>query len=230
MERVVSTADRIIEASVKLFNADGVSQVSLRGIADEIGISHGNLAYHFSNKGEILDELYKRMEQEMDDAVYPAGDLTLHHYHRMAKRISEFHDRYRFFYLDMLEITRHYPRVIRRYRRTVALRFEQYDRLMADLIRKGLVKREPEPGFYRSQFRSIWVMSTFWLQHKAVLGKNHPVLDAGSDVRHVWEIMLQHLTPKGLREFKEICESERGRNDHYPLTGPCSAVYLKRIG
>jgi AcrR family transcriptional regulator len=224
----MSTADRIIDASVKLFNTAGITQVSLRGIAEEIGISHGNLAYHFSNKDEILAAIYTRMEQEMDDAVYPAGDLTLHHYHRMVTRISEFHDRYRFFYLDMMEIARRYPRVIRRYRKTVALRFEQYDRLMLDLVGKRLVKREPEPGYYRSRFRSIWVMSTFWLQHKAVLGDKHPVLDAGSDVRHVWEIVLPHLTAKGLREFRDICESEQGPSGHCPVTPLYTALYLEK--
>jgi AcrR family transcriptional regulator len=225
----VKTAQLILEASIKLFNAEGVTRVSLRRIADEIGISHGNLAYHYKNKSEILDAIYTRMQEEMDDAVYPPGNLTLRHYHELLKRMSRFHDQYRFFYLDMLEITRCYPRVIERYRKTVATRFEQHDLLMADLIGKGLIKPEPEPGFYRAQFRSIWVMSTFWLQHKAILGEDHPVLDAGSDIRHVWEVMLQHLTAKGLREFNEICESERESDDHCPVNRLYSDLYLKRV-
>lgn len=226
----MSTADRIIDAAVKLFNAEGISQVSLRSIAEEVGISHGNLAYHYSNKGEILDEIYGRMKQEMDNAIYPEGDLTLRHYHNLVKRISKFHVRYRFFYLDMMEIARQYPRVIRRYRKTIALRFEQYDRLMSDLIRKGLLKPEREKGFYQSQYRSIWVMSTFWLQHRAVLGDNHPVIASGSEVRHVWEILLPHLTAKGLREFNEIYMSERGKSEDSPVTALNSILYLKTAG
>ena len=226
----MTTVERIIEAALKVFNANGISQASLRGIAEEVGISHGNLAYHFRNKGEILDEIYARMEREWVGAVYPGGDVTLSHYHSLIKRISEFHYRYRFFYLDLLEIARQYPRVIRRYRKAVAQRFEEHDQLMAALIRRGSVKREPAEGFYRSQFLSIWVMSTFWLQHKRVLGDKHPVIDAGSDIRHVWQIMLQHLTAKGLREFKEICAAEGGPRDHYPVTEPYSSMYLKSVG
>lgn len=226
----MSTANRIIDAAIRLFNAEGISQVSLRSIAEEIGISHGNLAYHYSNKGEILDEIYGRMKQEMDDAIYPEGDLTLRHYHNLVKRISQFHVRYRFFYLDMMEIARQYPRVIRRYRKTIALRFDQYDRLMSALIGKGLLKREREQGFYRSQYRAIWVMSTFWLQHRAVLGDNHPVIESGSEVRHVWEILLPHLTAKGLREFNEICMSEKAMQGDSPVTALNSTLYLKRVG
>lgn len=215
------TIDRIIEASIALFNADGVSQASLRGIAERIGISHGNLAYHFANKGEILDEIYTRMEREMDAAMFPEGDVTLAHYHALLTRISSFHDRYRFFYLDMLEIARHYPRVIRRYRKTIARRFEEHDRLVHSLISNGLVKREPVPGLYRSLFHSIWVMSTFWLQHKKILGENHPVIDSGSDIRHVWEIMLPHLTAQGLREYRAVCED---------AARPIAALHLRRVG
>lgn len=226
----MSTATRIIDAAVKLFNTEGISQVSLRSIAEEVGISHGNLAYHYSNKGEILDEIYGRMKDEMDNAIYPGGDLTLRHYHNLVKRISQFHVQYRFFYLDMMEIARQYPRIIRRYRKTIALRFEQYDRLMSDLIGKGLLKPEREQGFYRSQYRSIWVMSTFWLQHRAVLGDNHPVIESGSEVRHVWEILLPHLTVKGLREFNDICVSEQGKSGGSPVTDLNSTLYLKKVG
>ena len=214
------TVERIVEASIRQFNADGISQASLRGIAHEIGISHGNLAYHFANKGEILEEIYARMEREMDAVIFPDGDINLRHYDALLTRISQFHDRYRFFYLDMLEITRRYPRVIRRYRRTIALRFEQHDQLMAGLIRNGLVRRESVPGLYRSLFHSVWVMSTFWLQHKTILGETHPVIDSGSDIRHVWEIMLPHLTAKGLREFSSL-----GADGQRPI----EALYLKRV-
>jgi AcrR family transcriptional regulator len=214
------TVDRIIEVSIRLFNADGIAQASLRGIAEEVGISHGNLAYHFANKSKILDEIYARMESEMDAAMFPEGDVTLQHYNALLRRISVFHERYRFFYLDMLEIARHYPRVIRRYRATIARRFEEHDELVNGLVRNGLVKHEPVPGLYRSLFHSIWVMSTFWLQHKKILGENHPVIDSGSDIRHVWEILLPHLTAKGLREFREVCADE---------DRPIAALYLRRV-
>lgn len=217
MAAAVKTNERIIEAAVRLFNADGITRVSLRGIAEEIGISHGNLAYHYANKGEILDEIYSRMAREMDDAVYPSSDVSLRHYHALLRRISAFHDRYRFFYLDMLEIARQYPRVIRRYRKTIALRFEQYDRMMSHLVANGLVRPEPVPGLYRSLFHSIWVMSTFWLQHKRILGEGHPVIGDADDIRHVWEIMMPHLTAKGLRAFRLMCSEDAMDESGRPL-------------
>lgn len=215
----MKTPERIIEAAIRLFNTQGITQVSLRTIADDLGISPGNLAYHYANKGAILEAIYARMEHEMDDAVYPGGVVTLAHYDRLIRRISAFHDTYRFFYLDMLEIARRYPRVIRRYRRTIARRFDEHDRLMADLVAGGVVRPEPVAGLYRSLFHSIWVMSTFWLQHKKILGSNHPAIGDGSDVERVWEIMLPHLTPRGLRDYRSLAAG---------VARPIAELYLGR--
>jgi AcrR family transcriptional regulator len=222
----MTTKDKIIQASVKLFNQYGVSEVSLRQIAEEVGISHGNLAYHYKNKRWIIDEIYSRMKEEADGLVFPGGDLSLMHVHQLFRGISNFQKRYRFFYMDMLEITRRYPKVIERYRDTITLRSEQYEQLIDHLIQKGLVKEEPEPGFYKSLFHSIWVMSTFWLQHKKILGEDHPLIRSGSDIKHVWEILLPHLTKEGLSEFKdELAHSDDLAENNRPI----QKLYLNKI-
>jgi AcrR family transcriptional regulator len=222
----MNTKDKIIRASIELFNIHGVTKISLRDIANKIGISHGNLAYHFKNKQWIIDEIYTRMEKEMDDVVFPGGNLSLRHYHNLLKEISDFQKRYRFFYMDMLEITRRYPKVIERYRNTITKRGDEKEQLLKHFIEMGLVKTEPEPGFYRSLFHSIWVMSTFWLQHKKILGEDHPTITSGSDIRHVWEILLPHLTDKGLKEYRVIIS---GDDPPVEETRPIQKVYLKKI-
>lgn len=222
----MNTKSKIIVASVKLFNSHGVTKVSLRDIADKVGISHGNLAYHFKNKQWIIHEIYTRMEKEMDNAVYPGGDLSLKHYNDLFQQISDFQKKYRFFYLDMLEITRRYPKVIERYRETITKRRNEFDKLISLLISKGLMKQEPEIGFYRSLFHSIWVMSTFWLQHKKILGEDHPTIVTGNDIKHVWEILLPHLTDKGLKEYRDILAREE---QSFEDSRPIQKLYLRKI-
>ena len=50
----MNTKEKILNASLKLYNSKGVSNVSLRAIADEVGISVGNLQYHFKKREEIV--------------------------------------------------------------------------------------------------------------------------------------------------------------------------------
>lgn len=55
---MATTKEKIIETSINLFNEKGCLNTSTRHIADELGISVGNLYYHFKNKEEILIEIF----------------------------------------------------------------------------------------------------------------------------------------------------------------------------
>ena len=55
---MATTKEKIIETSIKLFNEKGCLNTSTRHIADELGISVGNLYYHFKNKEDILIEIF----------------------------------------------------------------------------------------------------------------------------------------------------------------------------
>lgn len=50
---MATTKQRIILNAKKLFSQNGIANTRLQQIADETGISVGNLAYHFPNKEEI---------------------------------------------------------------------------------------------------------------------------------------------------------------------------------
>lgn len=51
----------ILNTSRILFNTYGVSNVSIRQIAKELGISHSHLIYHFSTKQDIIVSLHQQL-------------------------------------------------------------------------------------------------------------------------------------------------------------------------
>lgn len=55
-----STSERIVDAGRRLFNAKGYGETSLAEIAAEVGISQGNLNYHFPTKRQLA----RRIQQE----------------------------------------------------------------------------------------------------------------------------------------------------------------------
>ncbi len=63
------TKNKIIEAAIQLFNEKGLSNVRLQQIADETGISVGNLAYHYSNKDLIVTSVYERLFEEFSEIL-----------------------------------------------------------------------------------------------------------------------------------------------------------------
>ncbi|WP_230740968.1 TetR/AcrR family transcriptional regulator [Methanooceanicella nereidis] len=64
---VASTKDRILDAALELFARKGFDAVSMREIAEEVGIQKSSLYSHFKSKDEILDGIME----------FPATELTL---------------------------------------------------------------------------------------------------------------------------------------------------------
>lgn len=58
----LSTKEKIIAKSLEMFNVQGVENVTTRHIAKELGISQGNLHYHYPNKDKILEALFNNLK------------------------------------------------------------------------------------------------------------------------------------------------------------------------
>lgn len=102
----MKTRDRIIQASLELFNEHGERTITTNHIAAHIEISPGNLYYHFRNKQEIIREIFAWYSAELLERFAPwqgkHESLTLlKHY---LDSIFNLMWKYRFFYANLPEI------------------------------------------------------------------------------------------------------------------------------
>jgi AcrR family transcriptional regulator len=67
------TRQRILDVTLALYNERGEPQVSTSLIATELGISAGNLHYHFRRKDELSSALLDQFVAEFDALLPPAG-------------------------------------------------------------------------------------------------------------------------------------------------------------
>lgn len=61
------TRDRILEQARVLFNDQGVARVALNQIALDLGMSAGNLHYHFNTRAKLLSALLARFERAVGE-------------------------------------------------------------------------------------------------------------------------------------------------------------------
>jgi len=92
----VKTRDRILKAALTLFNERGEAHVSLAQIAGRLGISEGNLWYHFRTKRDLVAALFTELEERIDHDL--SRDPT-----SFGTRLAAFADCARQRYRDMWE-------------------------------------------------------------------------------------------------------------------------------
>lgn len=139
------TRDRILEASLMLFNQDGLAAVSTHRIAAELGMSPGNLHYHFKTKQLIVGGLFRRFEERlsacMDAAasVHALDDAWLW-LHLSFEAINE----YRFIYRDIGHLLNEYPELEARAQALTAHCLLAAKNLCAGLKDAGVIEASDE--------------------------------------------------------------------------------------
>jgi len=99
----MSRKEAILETARELFNETGTQSSSTNHIAKAMGISPGNLHYHYKNREEIVRLLYIKMRKETKLSVdeLPKSIATLHEHEKI---LTEIQWKYRFFFKEMLSL------------------------------------------------------------------------------------------------------------------------------
>jgi len=70
------TAERILDTTLDLFNRLGEPNVSTTLISAEMGISPGNLYYHYPAKEELITRLFDRYDQALTELLRAADEVS----------------------------------------------------------------------------------------------------------------------------------------------------------
>jgi AcrR family transcriptional regulator len=165
----VKTRDRILATSLALFNAEGEAQVSTVDIAAVLGISPGNLYYHFKGKEAIIDALFDAYEVELRQVLAaPIGKaLSLEDNWIYIYIIFEEINDFRFFYEGMASILERCPSLRPRLARLLALKRSTTLAILSSLESQGQLSFIADEKDRLAD--RIAAHLTFWLQYRAIL-------------------------------------------------------------
>ena len=183
----MKTRDKIINTAIQLFNEQGTKAVSTNHIATAIGISPGNLYYHFCNKEDIIRAIFEQMDAyglEQYQAIlnkYQPGSIEA--MEQTFIMIQEFNWRYRFFKRELTALTMNDPLLKERFHSTNSQMLAMIRYTIDSGIANGSIKamNDAEKGSFAD---AIWLVALFWLNYLEVGGEevNELTLRRGSDV------------------------------------------------
>lgn len=197
----MSTKQRILEGSIKMFNEHGVANVRLQQIADECGISVGNLAYHFKNKEAIVSYVYDEIFQEfmmiLSDYL---PEETLMGIDRKLDNYYLFFMKYKFYFTDIFEIERNYPEIIGKWHQYINRMLLQIKgRIDFDISRGILIAQSNEMNELLAN--NIWMSIIFWLPQRVLRGLP---FDEKLFKEAVWSQIIPYMTQRGQAEFVSL--------------------------
>ncbi len=192
------TAERILEVTLELFNRFGEPNVSTTLISAELGISPGNLYYHYPAKDELINSLYDRYERALNELLNASDNVrdvedAWFFLHSLFELIWQ----YRFLYRDLNDLLSknrrletHFQWVLKNKTRSVKAMLDSLNRTGAACIDS----RELE-----ATATSMVVVLTYWLSFEYVRDPRN-ALEPGSaqsallrGAHHVLSLLTPYL-------------------------------------
>ena len=161
------TAERILLASLELFNRFGVPNVSTTMIAADLGISPGNLYYHYPAKEELINGLFKRYEGALNELL-PAsqGVRDVEDAWFFMHSLFELVWQYRFLYRDLNDLLSNNRLLETHFKTVLHNKSRAMRQLLNGLSSSGAVRidtREVE-----ATANNMVVVVTYWLSFEYV--------------------------------------------------------------
>jgi len=160
----MKTRDKIIQASIILFNKHGERNVTTNHIAAHLGISPGNLYYHFRNKEDIILSIYEEYASNLlldtipkvSNEVKPLDAIILY-----MDAVFQMMMKFRFFYSNLPVLLDKNPSLREKYVEVQHSIAERVSQLLMSLKDAGIVDFNDDD--LTDIVSILRIINTFWL-------------------------------------------------------------------
>jgi AcrR family transcriptional regulator len=157
------TRERILETALAMFNQFGEPTVATTSIAFEMGISPGNLYYHYHSKEAIVADLFAEFRREIETTLaapeqrLPNAEDCWLFLHLVFEAIWK----YRFIYRDINDLIARYHVIEVQFRRILAHKIKVAEQILAGLVKAGQMRAEPAE--LTTLAENIVLAASYWM-------------------------------------------------------------------
>ena len=194
------TAERILEVTLELFNRFGEPNVSTTLISAEMGISPGNLYYHYPAKDELINSLFDRYEKALNELLNASDNVrdvedAWFFMHSLFELIWQ----YRFLYRDLNDLLSKNRRLETHFQFVLKNKTRSLKAMLDSMNRAGALRidaREVE-----ATATSMVVVLSYWLSFEYVRDPRRALEPESAQAalmrgaHHVLNLLAPYLEP-----------------------------------
>lgn len=199
------TKDKILTASLRLFNENGYDAVTTARIAEAVGISEGNLWYHFRTKRDLVKAHQLALFEQIDKrlAIPSTPETALENYALFNRMVFEEVWTYQYLYRDQAEYGRTSPELEDKVHNVYEMTTAMLIRFFRHMIEAGQLEM-PEDEL-APLADNVWMVIRYWpsflRETRRVVKLDKAALNAG--IRHHFALFETHLTAQARRYFEK---------------------------
>jgi AcrR family transcriptional regulator len=192
------TAERILEVTLELFNRFGEPNVSTTLISAELGISPGNLYYHYPAKDELINSLFDRYERALNEVLNASDNArdvedAWFFMHTLFELIWQ----YRFLYRDLNDLLSKNRRLETHFQSVLKNKTRSIRALLESMARSGALRMDARE--MEATATSMVVVLTYWLSFEYVRDPRNALEPASAQAalmrgaHHVLNLLVPYL-------------------------------------
>lgn len=199
----MKTKEKIILTSIDLFNRSGVTAMTTNHIAKSMGISPGNLYFHYDNKEEIVAELFRRMCNETYDLWRPKRTKNISPFQFIDENF-EIYWKYRFFHREMYALRRRDPQLSRMWRSHIKKMMTLMKLLYRQWVSQEIMLSISNMDEMLYVSESLLAMATTFLQFFETAERQPGLRTIARGKKHVARLLLPFTTEKSRPNFEQF--------------------------
>ncbi|GAA5135133.1 TetR/AcrR family transcriptional regulator [Thalassotalea piscium] len=214
-KNTMKTRDKIIQASIELFNEQGERNVTTNHIAAHLSISPGNLYYHFRNKEDIILSIYEEYARNLLLDTFPQVSPEIKPFDAVILYMDAVFQalmKFRFFYVNLPVLLAKNPLLHEKYvevQSTITQRLTEMLHALRDA--DMMTFEDDELADIVSILRLI---NTFWLSFYQTQTQNSEINDSVfyDGVLKILVMIRPYITDSAMSDFLDARQMYRERH------------------
>jgi AcrR family transcriptional regulator len=199
----MKTKDKIIATAIDLFNIHGTKAISTNHIAKEMGISPGNLYYHFRSKNDIIRSISDNFSNELGSALKIQLDTISDFSSNLTSLFNRFfkiQQSYQFLFLEGVHLTKQDSKLLDNYTNLRSLIKKGYHELLSNLVKIKIMKRQ-SLNIIDELLDTQWIIMWYWINHTILDRNTYDDFQIKKGIKLSFSIIKPQLTSIGKVAF-----------------------------